>query len=163
MTDAAEQGFEVRRRLHDEAATTAFGKRLAEALPAGAFAIGLAGPLGAGKSTLARALLRGLGVEGAVPSPTYTLVEPYETARGPAYHVDLYRLQDGEEVHALGVEEWTREGALVLVEWPGRAAPETFSLDLEIELQHAGEGRLLQLRAQRPAGLATVKRLRGMR
>ena len=152
----------LRRMLEDEAATTAFGRRLADALPeSGAFAIALRGPLGAGKSMLARALLRGLGVTGPVPSPTYTLVEPYTTTRGPASHVDLYRLQTGEEMLALGAEEWANEGALILVEWPEHGAEELLDFDLDIALDHADAGRSLNARALTPAGAATLHRLRG--
>lgn len=149
----------LRCMLDDEVATAAYGRRLAAALPAGAFAIALRGPLGAGKSTLARAVLRGLGVTGAVPSPTYTLVEPYATSRGPAYHVDLYRLHGREEMPALGAEEWAGEDALILVEWPERGAEGMLVFDLDLALDHADAGRSLNMRALTPAGAAALARL----
>lgn len=154
-----DESAELRKTLTDEAATEAFGRRLAAALPAGAFAIALRGPLGAGKSVLVRAVLRGLGVAGAVPSPTYTLVEPYATARGPVYHVDIYRLHTGADMVALGVEEWRDEGALVLVEWPERGADGMLAFDLDVALDHAEAGRSLNARALTPAGAVALARL----
>ncbi len=147
------KNIELQQLLIDEAATIAFGGKLAAALPAtGAFAIALAGPLGAGKSTLARATLRRLGVTGPVPSPTYTLVEPYRCARGSLYHVDLYRLKVEADMEDLGLDEALAEGALLLVEWPERGAAGVLSFDLAIDLAHAGQGRELRARALTPAG-----------
>lgn len=155
------KGSELQQLLDDEEATTAFGVKLATVLPStGAFAIALGGPLGAGKSTLARAILRGLGVSGPVPSPTYTLVEPYTSARGNIYHVDLYRLQSGAEVNGLGLEEAAEEAALVLVEWPERGAEDVIAFDLAVDLEHAGRGRELHARALTPAGTEVLNRLR---
>lgn len=158
---AAEHDSLLRCCLENEAATEMFGGRLAAALPeAGAFAIALAGPLGAGKTALARALLRALGIGGAVPSPTYTLVEPYASARGPLYHVDLYRMHGSEEMSPLGTEDWANEGALVLVEWPERGGEGVIAFDLSICLAHAERARHLSARALTPAGVETLKRLR---
>ncbi|MDZ7770798.1 MAG: tRNA (adenosine(37)-N6)-threonylcarbamoyltransferase complex ATPase subunit type 1 TsaE [Woeseiaceae bacterium] len=106
------------RALPDPPATNALGGLLAAALPDDyrGWLVLLQGELGAGKSTLARALLTALGHDGLVPSPTYTLVEPYELPRGSVYHVDLYRISSADELHFLGFDE-LREG-LMLVEWP---------------------------------------------
>ncbi len=106
--------------LPDLAATEALAARLAPLLRAGD-AVTLQGDLGAGKTALARALLRSLGVTGDVPSPTFTLVQSYDTARFPVYHFDLYRLKRGDEVEELGWDDALAEG-VVLVEWPERAA-----------------------------------------
>jgi tRNA threonylcarbamoyl adenosine modification protein YjeE len=104
--------------LADEAATRGFAARLASYLEPGDL-IALEGDLGAGKSTLARALLRALGVEGEIPSPTFTLFQQYDTAYLPVAHVDLYRIEDDGEIEELGLEDALDFGAL-LVEWPAR-------------------------------------------
>lgn len=106
--------------LVDEAATMAAGERLAPALQAGDI-VALSGDLGAGKSTLARGVLRGLGFSGDVPSPTFGLVIPYDTpdVRLPVWHVDLYRIEDPREIEALALDEALDDGAL-LIEWPER-------------------------------------------
>ncbi len=145
--------------LDDPAATEAFAARLAEALPPdiSGWLILLSGELGSGKSTLARALLRSLGHSGTVPSPTYTLVEPYEVSGKLIYHVDLYRVSDAEELTFLGWDE-LREG-MVLVEWPERAAGLLDDADLHIELCYAGTGRSMRLAPLSDRGAALLARL----
>jgi tRNA threonylcarbamoyladenosine biosynthesis protein TsaE len=114
----------------------------------------LKGELGSGKSTLARALLRSLGFDGTVPSPTYTLVEPYEVGERLIYHIDLYRISGEAELPYLG---WTdlRQG-LMLIEWPERVPALGAQADLQLELDFAGQGRAAKLTAlsERAAGLA---------
>ena len=106
--------------LPDLAATRAFAARLAARLRPGDM-VGLEGDLGAGKSELARAVIRALaGAEIEVPSPSFTLVQHYDLPRFPVVHADLYRLLDADEVDELGLDEALQAGAL-LVEWPGRA------------------------------------------
>jgi len=131
--------------LSDEAATAALGKALADAMPPdiGGWLILLSGELGAGKSALARALLRAMGHTGPVPSPTYTLVEPYELRHGNVYHIDLYRIRDPGELEFLGWSD-LRDG-LVLVEWPERSPALAAEADLEIRLTYAGTGRRAEL------------------
>lgn len=129
--------------LPDSAATQALGRAVAAALPrAGGLAgrlLLLEGELGSGKTTLARALLRALGHEGPVPSPTYTLVEPYELAPGRVYHIDLYRLSGEAELPFLG---WDELGdGLRLVEWPERAPGLLDAADVRIRLWYDGAGR----------------------
>lgn len=127
--------------LPDAASTEALGRRLAGRLPSDTrgWAILLQGELGSGKSTLARAMLRALGHQGPVPSPTYTLVEPYEVAGRLVYHVDLYRLSDERELRYLG---WTDlDDGLILIEWPERAPSLETQADLAIRLSYAGKGR----------------------
>jgi tRNA threonylcarbamoyladenosine biosynthesis protein TsaE len=113
----------------------------------------LEGDLGSGKSTLARALLRGLGYEGTVPSPTYTLVEPYDVHGRTVYHIDLYRISSESELPFLG---WTdlRDG-LMLIEWPERASRLRGQADLSIRLEFEGDGRNAAITAMtdRAAGL----------
>ncbi|MEM9531980.1 MAG: tRNA (adenosine(37)-N6)-threonylcarbamoyltransferase complex ATPase subunit type 1 TsaE [Pseudomonadota bacterium] len=116
----------ARVELADEAQTRAFGARLAAALallPADQpFVVYLEGDLGSGKTTLVRAMLRSRGVTGAVKSPTYTLVEPYEVEARRWYHLDLYRVGHPEELEFLGLTDWLAENALLLVEWPARGS-----------------------------------------
>jgi tRNA threonylcarbamoyladenosine biosynthesis protein TsaE len=126
--------------LADEAATEALGAMLAQRLEAGDV-VGLYGELGSGKTTLARAILRAASGEPEliVPSPTFTLVEVYETARGIYWHFDLYRLEAPEQVYELGWEEALADG-IVLIEWPqrlGALLPKHLSVTLEVD----GDGR----------------------
>ena len=117
----------------------AFGRRLAAMLEPGQL-VRLQGPLGAGKTTLVRGVLRGLGHSGAVKSPTYTLLEPYELPWGTVYHFDLYRISDPEELELIGFSELIGGTALSLIEWPergGELVPAT-GLTIEIELTERG-------------------------
>ena len=122
--------------LADETATEQLGATLAARLHPGDV-VGLRGELGSGKTTLARAILRAAAgdPELIVPSPTFTLVEVYETPRGTFWHFDLYRLEAAEQVYELGWEEALAEG-IALVEWPerlGRLLPKHLSVTLEME------------------------------
>lgn len=146
--------------LPDEAATQRLGGVLAALLPlaGGPLFITLDGDLGAGKTTLARALLRALGVSGAVRSPTYTLVESYRTAAGEVHHLDWYRLADADEVESLDFRG-LREAALVLVEWPTRVPAVAATADLTIQLAASGAGRLAELRALTDTGQRIVSAL----
>ena len=105
--------------LPDLAAMEAFGARIAGKMRSGDV-IALSGPLGAGKATLARAILRAAGHEGEVPSPTFTLIEMYDALDPPVAHADFYRLEDPAEALELGLEDY-REGAVLIAEWPERA------------------------------------------
>ncbi len=151
--------------LADEAATEAFGQRLGLAvrdLPqrsGPAAKIYLSGDLGAGKTTLARGLMRAMGHQGAVKSPTYTLVEPYEQADGSIYHFDLYRMFDPEELEFLGVWDYFEAGRLCLVEWPEKGAGVLPPPDLQIELLGEAQGRRISWRSVSPLGLEIAGRL----
>ena len=133
-------------RLDDEAATEAFGARLASALRPGDV-IALFGTLGAGKTTLARGLLRGLGHDGDVASPTFPIVVTYEPpqVRIPLWHVDLYRIEDPEELAELGIED-SREDAALVIEWPERL-PWLWPDALRLRLRAEGEGRVVEVEA----------------
>lgn len=137
----------MKRFLPDEAATTAFGRELLEVLPRdlAGWTLLLRGELGAGKSTLARAFIRAAGHEGAVPSPTYTLIEPYSLARGNIYHVDLYRVADEEELRYLGWNEL--DNGCRIVEWPDRAPGLVAEADLALTLRYVGESREVDIAA----------------
>lgn len=172
-------GEEVR-YLVDEAATEAFGRLLAQATqrePLSTCATESAGPgesgvratlggriflsgdLGAGKTTLTRGLVRGYGIEGAVKSPTYTLVEPYEQPGCNLYHFDLYRLADPEEVEFLGVGEYFDEANLCVIEWAEKGKGYLPAADLEISLSHEGDGRRVHWQPRSPRGESIVRKL----
>lgn len=145
--------------LPSEVATLEAGRKLAEAVITdrpNRLVIHLTGDLGAGKTTLVRGFLRGLGHEGRVPSPTYTLVEPYELADYSIYHVDLYRLAEAAEVQFLGLEDACDDHSLLLVEWPERAAGNIEEPDLSVALAIDGTGRSLTLRAENSAGAGVL-------
>jgi tRNA threonylcarbamoyl adenosine modification protein YjeE len=116
---ADSEAFESRIPLPDPAATESLGAQIAAGLHVGD-AVALEGDLGAGKTTLARAILHALGVREDVPSPTFTLVQYYETAKMPVRHYDLYRIENAAEMEELGLDEALDEGA-ALIEWPERA------------------------------------------
>ena len=142
--------------LPDAAATESLGAKLGSMLPAawGGLLVLLKGELGAGKSTLARAMLHQMGHSGPVPSPTYTLVEPYELAAGTVYHIDLYRLSGMEELEYLGWND-LRDG-LVLLEWPERAPQ--LQADLLVELDYDGAARRATLQALSALGKEMLRR-----
>jgi tRNA threonylcarbamoyladenosine biosynthesis protein TsaE len=146
----------MKRFLPDEAATIAFGQEVLGALPAdlAGWTLLLRGELGAGKSTFARALIRAAGHEGPVPSPTYTLVEPYSLSRGNIYHVDLYRVSDEEELRYLGWNEL--DNGCRIVEWPDRAPGITEQADLSLTLSYDGDGRSADLVGLSDRGKALV-------
>ncbi len=127
--------------LVDEAATTALGRQLAAAVQAGGLVVYLHGDLGAGKTSLARALLGALGAGQRIKSPTYSLVESYPLADRTAWHLDLYRIADPGELEWLGLDALAEPTAVVLVEWPGRGQGALPVADLEIFLSYAGDGR----------------------
>ncbi|WP_133499999.1 tRNA (adenosine(37)-N6)-threonylcarbamoyltransferase complex ATPase subunit type 1 TsaE [Cognatilysobacter terrigena] len=134
--------------LPDADATAALGRALARTRPPRAV-VHLQGDLGAGKSTLARALLRELGVTGAIRSPTYTLVERYAIDGGEAWHLDLYRIGDPGELDFLGLD--AADAVLWLVEWPERGAAALPAPDLGIHLELSPSGRIVEITPHSPA------------
>ncbi len=147
--------------LVDEAATAALAARLAPTLGPGRV-VWLTGGLGAGKTTLVRGLLRALGHTGAVKSPTFTLLEPYNLPRFPVYHFDFYRFSSPDEWRDAGFDEYFRGDGACLVEWPELAGPSLPAPDLWIALGFdgdAGDGggaRLARLDAFNEAGRRCV-------
>ncbi len=135
--------------LKDEKATLAIGKKIAqvlleEVLPGKALVF-LNGSLGAGKTTLVRGILLGLGHQGNTKSPTYTLVEPYQLSNQKIYHFDLYRLIDAEELEYMGFRDYLDETAICLIEWPDKGQDFMPAPDLSIDLNYQDMARQVQL------------------
>jgi tRNA threonylcarbamoyladenosine biosynthesis protein TsaE len=120
-------------KLADEAATLALGRRIAGQLRP-TDVITLSGALAAGKTTLVRGILAGLGHEGEVPSPSFAIVQPYEDLNPPVWHVDLYRIEEPSDLDELGLDDISADGVLI-VEWPERAGnawPQALALSLDV-------------------------------
>ena len=162
--------------LDDERATIEFGRRLAiatfnhpwnlqgvvaenQGVPTIGGRVHLLGELGAGKTTLTRGILRGYGYEGAVKSPTYTLVEPYQFDQCHIYHFDFYRLTNPEEVDYLGIEDHFLDTNLCVIEWADKVADAIPPADLIILLQTDGAGRRLHCQTNSEKGEVIAKRL----
>ena len=133
--------------LVDEAATLDLGQQLAASLDRCGLVIYLHGDLGAGKTTLARALLRGLGVHERIKSPTYSLVECYPFQNRLAWHMDLYRIADPGELEWLGLDDLSDPNAVVLVEWPEHGHGALPLPDLNVTISYAGVMRRVRLEA----------------
>ena len=144
---------------HSETEQENLGARLCSALDDGGV-IYLHGDLGAGKTTLVRGFLRSLGHQGAVKSPTYTLVEPYEIAHRHIYHLDLYRLADPEELDYLGIRDLLDARAVLLVEWPERGVGELPPADLRVDIQYLNGGRRLAFAAGTDRGREILARFK---
>lgn len=148
--------------LPDERATLALGEQLARGAAPGLF-LALSGDLGAGKTTLARALLRTLGVAGRIRSPSFTLVEPYNPGDLPVFHFDFYRFSSDDEWADAGFDEHFDGHALCIVEWPERAGARLRAPDLRVALEPEADGRVARLDAFTDRGVqwlnATAQRL----
>lgn len=144
-----------------ESAMVALGRQLGLALQSGVQDRGavvyLEGDLGAGKTTLSRGILESCGHSGAVKSPTYTLVEPYEFDALTVYHFDLYRLGDPEELEYLGIRDYFGPRSLCLLEWPMRGEGFLPCADLKVTVVVAGEGREVSIQAQTSLGRALME------
>jgi len=143
------------RHLAAAAQTEQLGAALALSCPwsnTDARCIFLHGPLGAGKTTVVRGLLRALGEHGAIHSPTYGLIESYALARGEVVHVDLYRLQGAADAEGLGLRDSCHGGVLLLIEWPERAPAALPLPDLSLTLAPEELGRRCELAAGSPVG-----------
>jgi len=144
----------------DEDDMVALGGRLAHASEPG-LVVYLQGGLGMGKTTFSRGFIRALGHRGAVKSPTYTLVEPYDLADGQVFHFDLYRLGDPEELEFMGIHDYFGDFSLCLVEWPERGLGALPSADLRINIKSAGKGngRLVFYGAESDRGKRVLSRM----
>lgn len=155
---------EQRLWLASEADTVKIGKNLANALKSVSSAQGIViflhGTLGAGKTTFSRGLIQGLGHQGAVKSPTYTLVEPYEQVEPATWHFDLYRLGDPEELEFMGIRDYLTPGNVCLVEWPERGAGILPEPDLDLTLTPEGDGRALVIKPRTETGQALLEQMR---
>jgi tRNA threonylcarbamoyladenosine biosynthesis protein TsaE len=148
----------LRRFLTSEAETTTFGAALAPLLRPG-MVIYLCGDLGAGKTTLARGVLRALGITERIKSPTYTLVEPYVVSKLYLYHFDFYRFSRSDEWVEAGFREYFNRDAVCLVEWPEKAGGQLPAPDLRIVMKVDGSGRGITVSADTEAGQDCLVRL----
>lgn len=141
--------------LPDEAATMQLGGELAACLRdrfQHDACVYLRGDLGAGKTTLSRGILRALGFQGAVKSPTYTLLEPYELSAFTVFHLDLYRLARADELVFVGLDEILDMPGIKLIEWPERGEGFLPPADIDVRLELAGEGRVANIDIRGPTG-----------
>ncbi|MGZ5090715.1 MAG: tRNA (adenosine(37)-N6)-threonylcarbamoyltransferase complex ATPase subunit type 1 TsaE [Burkholderiales bacterium] len=143
--------------LADESETIAFGIAFARVLGPD-MVIYLTGELGAGKTTLARGILRGLGYEGRVRSPTFALVEVYNFSKLYLYHFDFYRFDDPRELDDAGFREYFRADAICLVEWPEKVAG-LAPADIHIAIYVSGDGRILEIGSDTEAGRRCMEAL----
>lgn len=145
--------------LPSEEATLEIAGRLGRALGGGELVF-LEGELGAGKTTFSRGILRARGHEGAVKSPTFTLVEPYDLGpSGEVFHFDLYRLGDPDELEYIGIDDYLDRCQLILVEWPERGASRLPASDLTIKLAVMDDARRLRIEANSERGVEIVRQL----
>ncbi len=138
--------------LADETATIAIGTGLAEVVKSDtvqqALVVYLNGDLGAGKTTLTRGFVRGMGHVGNVKSPTYTLVEPYELDEWRVFHFDLYRLADAEELEYMGIRDYFNNDCCCFIEWPEKGVGLLAKADLIINIAYQDEQRIIKLQAE---------------
>ncbi|WP_372758715.1 tRNA (adenosine(37)-N6)-threonylcarbamoyltransferase complex ATPase subunit type 1 TsaE [Litorivivens sp.] len=143
--------------LANEAATVAAGERLGHAAQPGTVLF-LEGDLGAGKTTFCRGFLRAFRYSGAVKSPTYTLVEPYELSAGLIYHFDLYRLGDPEELEYMGIRDYIGNHSICLIEWPERGVGVLPTPDIRVRIETDGSARTLQIESASALGERIAQR-----
>ena len=156
--DENRQPSKITRHLADEGATDEFGAELAKVVKPGLM-IALSGDLGAGKTALVRAMLRALGYQGKVKSPTYTLVESYVISGLYLYHFDFYRFNDQNEWHEAGFREYFNKNSVCLVEWPEKAGDLLPQSDLRISLDIRESGRDVTVEAGSEKGRLCLQEL----
>lgn len=144
--------------LEDELQTIAMGQKIAAIIHA-PFTLYLTGDLGAGKTTFSRGLIQSLGHTGAVKSPTYTIVEPYELNGIDVFHFDLYRLADPEELEFMGIRDYFTQQSLCIVEWPDQGFGLLPEADVHIHLKYVDQGREMTLVANSLQGEQLIKQL----
>lgn len=154
-------GNERRLFLDGEAETERLGRELARLAKASddGLVVFLQGELGMGKTTLSRGVMRGLGHQSAVKSPTYTLVEPYDQLTPNVYHFDLYRLSDPEELEYMGIRDYFDGTNLCLIEWPERGEGVLPEPDLDVQLSREREGRSVVIRARSERGARVMNEM----
>ena len=145
--------------LHNEKATKSLGLKIAQSLPSviSDMTVVLKGEMGAGKSTVVRSVLRGMGYKNIVPSPTYTLVEPYEVQSGKIYHIDLYRISNPDELEFLGWSDLN--DGLKFIEWPERVPLLFEQADLILNLEYISSGRTLEFNSRTKKGDDIVQKV----
>ncbi|WP_372879149.1 tRNA (adenosine(37)-N6)-threonylcarbamoyltransferase complex ATPase subunit type 1 TsaE [Spongiibacter marinus] len=153
--------MDIEIQLANEAETVAAGERLGRCLEM-ATVVYLDGDLGAGKTTFCRGVLHAHGHTGAVKSPTYTLVEPYELATVTVYHFDLYRLGDSEELEYMGLRDYFSDDSIALIEWPQRGAGVLPSPDIQVNIEQQGVGRRLVVQALSERGRRIVTQIKAL-
>lgn len=142
-----------------EAETLALAAKLAQAITLPCF-MTLSGQLGAGKTTFTRGILQTLGHAGIVKSPTFTMVESYQLSGKLVYHFDLYRVNDSEELELIGIRDYFRENALILLEWPEHAAQILPAADIDCTIVTRGTGRVFTFSANTNLGRTLLQHLK---
>lgn len=147
--------------LADEQATIALGNALAEIVKPQeqGIIVYLQGELGAGKTTLTRGFVQGLGHQGKVKSPTYTLVEPYELTPWQVYHFDLYRLADPEELEFMGIRDYFKANCCCFIEWPEKGFGLLAKADFTVNIAYSGSQRVVTLMAETTWGDSILSQL----
>ena len=158
---ASANGVQLSVNLEGERKMQDFGAQLATAIGKidAPLLMLLNGDLGAGKTTISRGLLQGLGHQGAVKSPTYTLVEPYELDIGVVYHFDLYRLIDSEELEYIGFSDYLSEAKLCIIEWPENGGSYIPQADISIDIKLHESGRQVTLGSSTESGKQCINLL----
>lgn len=148
--------------LSDELATVNMGKSLAQvtkALDVPSLVVFLNGDLGAGKTTLTRGFVQGMGHTGNVKSPTYTIVEPYDLDPWQVFHFDLYRLSDPEELEYMGIRDYFNDKCCCFIEWPEKGTGILAKEDLIVDMKYDNEQRRITLTAVSDVGKNIIKNL----